>query len=194
MLGNDVARRIEHRYRDPLDEVWLHAARELGLRIERSDGVYASYDGRGTLTLSTAEHFDPDDSLAQLIFHELCHALVAGPDAMRQPDWGLSNTDDRDLTLEHACHRLQAALADRHGLRGLLAVTTDHRPYWDALPADPLAAGDDPAIAVARRAHRRAQEPPFGPVLDRALERTARIAEVVAPLAGQDSLFWRPQR
>ncbi|MGD8861515.1 MAG: hypothetical protein PVI30_16015 [Myxococcales bacterium] len=189
-----MTRYIDHRYRDPLDEVWLHAAQELGLRIERSDSVYASYDGRGTLTLSTVAHFDPDDSLAQLIFHELCHALVAGPHAMRKPDWGLSNTDDRDLTLEHACHRLQAALADQHGLRRLLAVTTDHRPYWDALPEDPLADGDDRAIALARGAFTRARQPPFGPVLQRALQRTARVAEVVAEVAADDSAFHRPDR
>ena len=54
---------------------------------------------------------DPDDSLAQLIFHELCHALVAGEHAFEREDWALCNLDGRDLIFEHACHRVQAALS-----------------------------------------------------------------------------------
>ena len=75
-MGQDTRR--PHRYRDPVDLLWLRAARELGLSLSFSDDVFASYDGRGTRTLCHAAHYDPDDSLAQLVFHELCHALVAG--------------------------------------------------------------------------------------------------------------------
>ncbi|NLY95693.1 MAG: YkgJ family cysteine cluster protein, partial [Myxococcales bacterium] len=64
-----------HAYVDPLDAIWLAVARAFGLRVERSDEVYASTDGEGTLTLGTRETLDPDDCLAQMIFHELCHAL-----------------------------------------------------------------------------------------------------------------------
>src|SRR3954470_13387550 len=120
-----MPREISFGYDDPLDLIWIACARELGLTIERSSEVYAAFDGKRTLTLSAREHFDADDSLAQLIFHELCHALVIDPTAHKRVDWGMENVDARDLTLEHACHRLQAALADRHGLRGLLAVTTE---------------------------------------------------------------------
>ncbi|HEY6880418.1 MAG TPA: hypothetical protein VI299_20480, partial [Polyangiales bacterium] len=114
-----LARTIEHRYDDPLDLIWLDCLRAVGFTLARSSEVYASFDGERTLTLSTREHFDPDDSLAQLIFHELCHALVAGPRGSKTADWGLENVDDRDLLQEHACHRLQASLGDRYGLRGL---------------------------------------------------------------------------
>ena len=173
-----MPREIRRRYQDPLDLVWLTCARELGIEVVRSDEVYASLDGKGTLTLSASEHFDPDDSLAQLIFHELCHALVVGERGLSRIDWGMENVDDRDREQENACHRLHAALAARHGLREFFAVTTDHRPYWDALPLDPLAPGDDPAIPLAREAFVRARRGPWAPVLARALTRTRETAAV----------------
>jgi Putative zinc- or iron-chelating domain len=180
-----VSRSVHARYDDPLDLVWLACARELGIRVARSPEVYASFDGAHTLTLSTPEGFDPDDSLAQLIFHELCHGLVAGPRHGRSIDWGMENVDERDLVVEQACHRLQARLADDYGLRGLLAVTTDHRPYWDALPIDPLAPSDDPALPLAREAYGRAKRGPWAPALERALMRTRAIADVVRSAAEQ---------
>lgn len=145
-------RTISAHYSDPVDRIWLTAAEELGLRVERAEDVYASYDGRGTLRITRATDFDADDSLAQLVFHELCHAAVAGEHAFEMVDWGLCNDDDRDVVREHACHRLQAQWARRHGLRQLLSVTTDHRPYWDALPEDPLSGDEDPATSMARAA------------------------------------------
>jgi hypothetical protein len=185
-----ASRSIEARYDDPLDLIWLACARALGIRVERSDEVYASFDGKATLTLSTREHFDADDSLAQLIFHELCHALVAGPTRMRRSDWGMENVDERDLLAEHACHRLQAALADRYGLRALFAVTTDHRVYWDALPIDPLALGEDPAIWLARDAWQRALYGPWAEALARALGDSARIAEIARGTISDASSLW----
>lgn len=184
-------RRIEARYDDPLDVIWLNCAHSLGLRVERSDEVYASFDGTGTLTLSTREHFDADDSLAQLIFHELCHGLVAGPQRMQRGDWGMENVDERDLLAEHACHRVQAALADRYGLRGLFAVTTDHRAYWDALPIDPLAPGEDPAIWLARDAFQRALHGPWAGALANALRDTARIAEIARASSSDPHSLWQ---
>lgn len=188
-----MPRAIHHRYDDPLDLIWLDCARAIGLRIARSDEVYASFDGHETLTLSERAHFDADDSLAQLIFHELCHALVAGK-RMMLPDWGMTNLDDSDLLQEHACHRLQAALADRHGLRGLFAVTTDHRAYWDTLPIDPLGPGDDPAIPIARDGFERATEGPWAADLERALARTAALAAVMRGLALPSDSLWRTTR
>lgn len=186
-----MPRTVRNRYQDPLELIWLACAREIGLTVRRSDEVYASFDGHGVLTLTTEAHFDPDDSLAQLIFHELCHGLVAGPKGQARIDWGMENVDDRDLIAEHACHRLQAALADRYGLRDFFAVTTDHRPYWDALPLDPLAPGDDPAIPLARDAFSRATEGPWAGPLARALERTRALAALVRPaLEGADDTLW----
>ena len=188
-----MSRSISHRYDDPLDLIWLDCARALGLEIARSDDVYASFDGSRTLTLTTTVHFDADDCLAQLIFHELCHGLVAGK-RMWRTDWGMENVDARDLLQEHACHRLQAALADRHGLRGLFAVTTDHRTYWDALPVDPLGPGDDAAIPVAREAFVRATEGPWAAPIASALVRTAKLAALMRELPLPEDSLWRATR
>ena len=180
------------RYDDPLDRIWLDTAQRLGMNVTRSDQVYASWDGAGQLRLGTAETLDDDDGLAQMILHEICHALVEGPQGRALPDWGLDNVSDADLPREHACHRVQAALADRHGLRRFFAVTTDFRPYYDALPADPLAEDappHDPAIAPARDAFHRATNGPWAPTIERALAATAAVIRAAAPFAGPDSLL-----
>jgi hypothetical protein len=187
-------RSIEHRYDDPLDLIWLACARELAIEVVRSSEVYASFDGERVLTLSSPEHFDADDSLAQLIFHELCHALVAGERGQLRVDWGMENIDARDLEQEHACHRVQAALADRHGLRGFFAVTTEHRTYWDALPVDPLGPGDDDAIPRAREAFERATAGRWAGPLERALARTAQLAETMRALPLPADSLWRRTR
>ncbi len=184
-------RPIDCAYEDPLDLVWLRTARELGMRVERSREVFAAWDGAGTLRIAAAEDMDADDSVAQLVFHEICHALVEGPDAWSLPDWGLENRDERHLVREHACHRLQAALADRHGLRRFLAVTTQHRPYYEALGDDPLAADDDAAAEIARGAWERATSGPWSGVVDRALRATAAVASAVGPFADEASLWTR---
>ncbi|TNF34556.1 MAG: YkgJ family cysteine cluster protein [Deltaproteobacteria bacterium] len=187
-------RPITHRYEDPVDAVWVACAERIGYRIRRADDVYAGFDGIDTITIAAGAALDPDDSLAQLIFHELCHALVASDDARKRPDWGLENVDDRDLVSEHACHRLQAALADRFGLRGFMAATTQWRPHWDALPADPLDDDGDPAVPRARLGWTRARKSPWREALDEALAATAAIAAAIAPVAGPDSLWsrWTP--
>ena len=56
-LRLQMERAVTRRYRDPLDEIWLAAARTLGLRVVRSDEVYAAYDGQGTLSIARSEHF-----------------------------------------------------------------------------------------------------------------------------------------
>ena len=184
-------RRVEARYEDALEVVWSETARRLGMSVQRDDAAYASWDGRGTLTIATPAEMDADDNLAQMILHEICHAAVEGPGAWRQRDWGLDNVDDRHLVQEHACHRLQAALADRVGLREFLAVTTDWRPYWDSLPAAPLASGDDPAIPLAVQAWQRLEAGPWWTALDEALVATAMIARACAPFASVGSLWAR---
>ncbi len=173
-----------HRYEDPLDRVWLGAAERIGFTVKRSAEVYASTDGRRTIVIGTPETLDPDDCLAQMILHEMCHALVEGDAAVEQVDWGLDNTTDRHAPREHACLRLQAALAAPFGLRWVLAPTTDYRAYYDRLPADPLEPRDDPTCVAARLGARRSERAPWAPHLGDALAATARIAEAVAGLAG----------
>lgn len=181
-----MSRPVHHRYIDPLAQIWLDCAARVGLRVVRSADAYASYqppgDGRGTLTIGDDASLDPDDSLAQMIFHELCHSLVQGEDAFARADWGLDNQTDRDAWREHACLRVQAVLAARHGLRAFFAPTTDYRAdFWDRLPADPLADRADPTVQHAIVALRRAATPPWSPALGDALAATARVAAAVTP-------------
>ena len=172
------------RYVDPLAEVWLAAAARIGLRVVRSADAYAASDGRGTLVIGSDETLDPDDSLAQMIFHELCHALVAGPEAFERPDWGLDNIGDGDAWREHATLRLQATLARRYGLERFFAPTTDYRTdFWDSMPADPLADRTDPSVVAAVLGLGRVDDPPWGPHLEDALAATAAIVAVATPFA-----------
>lgn len=183
-------RTITSSYGDPVDLIWIATTERLGFQMITTPSCFASYDGKGTIALSTPDELDPDDCVAQMLFHELCHALIAGPGAEKLVDWGL---EQDSVVEEHACHRVQAALADRHGLRGFFAVTTDWRPYWDALPADPLADDGDPAVAIARDAFERATAGPWAGALDGALCATAQIAAIVSPYAGAGSLWAAPQ-
>lgn len=183
-------RAVTRVYRDPVDVIWVRAARQLGLEVRRSDEVFASWSGRGCLTLSTHAGFDADDCLAQMILHELAHALVQGGGAWSSTDWGLHNADERDLVAEHAAQRVQAALAAPFGLRTFMAVTTKWRPYYDQLPPDPLVGPSaDPAVALARVGFARSRRPPWCAVIDAALSATAAVARAVASHAPDDSLW-----
>lgn len=182
-------RAITHRYVDPLDEIWLEAARGVGLRVARDRDVFAATDGNGTLWLAPAGALDADDCLAQMILHELCHSLVMGPESFAQPDWGLDNETDRHRSLEHACLRLQAALLEPWGLREVLAPTTDYRAFYDALGPDPFAATagapDEGCSLRARVALHRSGQSPWAPHLQRALSATADVLSAVARARGE---------
>ncbi|MCA9608862.1 MAG: YkgJ family cysteine cluster protein [Myxococcales bacterium] len=182
-------REVHRRYEDPLDRIWTEAARRIGLTVARTPDAFATTDGRGALLLGDESSLDADDCLAQMIFHELCHSLVQGPDSFELPDWGLENTDPRDLAREHACLRAQAFLAARLGLREVLAPTTDHRAFFDQLPEDPLAA-DDESVEMARLAIGRADRSPWSPHLEDALRATAVVVHAAAPFASEGSLLF----
>jgi hypothetical protein len=160
---------------DAIERVWLDAAARLGLRVVRTADAYATSDGRGTISIGVGEALDVDDAVAQLVFHELCHAITEGEASLSRPDWGLENIEvgAGDVVREHACLRLAAHVADAHGLRALLAPTTEYRAYHDALPAQPLADGDDPAIPIAREAAARAAAAPWAAPLAEALAASA---------------------
>ncbi|MCB9937725.1 MAG: hypothetical protein H6823_05755 [Planctomycetaceae bacterium] len=181
-------RTISATYQDPLDLVWLHAATSLGIAVERSPDVFASWDGKGILRIGTPETLDADDSLAQMILHELCHLLVEGSEAFKLPDWGLEN-DPSKVVHEYATLRLQAALADTVGLREFFAATTVFRKYYDQLPPSPLEDTHDPAVALARTAWQRSRTAPFAKPLDQALRMTAEIASLLQSIAPPDSIW-----
>jgi len=181
-------RAIQARYVDPLAEVWLGAARRIGLRVERRADAYASTDGRGTMIIGTAETLDADDSLAQMIFHELCHSLVQGEASFARADWGLDNETGRDAWRERATLRLQRTIAARYGLARFFAPTTDYRGFWDGLGDDALADRTDPTTVAAITALRRSTQLPWAPVLEDALVATVAIVGAAAPFASGDSL------
>jgi hypothetical protein len=154
------------------DELWLDVARRLDVPVARDGDGYVHWDG-ATLHIAPDAELDADDSLAQLILHELCHALVQDT---RAPDWNLDNTSDRDDERERACIRLQAHLAGAHGLREQLPPTTVVRPFYESLGAnafDPL----DESARLALRAATRAAQGPMGALLHGALSRTAELTE-----------------
>ena len=178
-----VARQVTHRYVDPLAQVWLGAARRIGLRIVRTPDAYAATDGNGTLAVGTDATLDADDSVAQMIFHELCHSLIEGEESFARPDWGMDNTGPDHDWREHACLRLQWVLAGRHGLRGVFAPTTEFRAFWDQLAGDPLADRADPAVRAAIAGLLRVGKPPWGPALGEALAASAQIAAIATRFA-----------
>ena len=182
-------REINKCYQDPLDIIWTETVRKMGMTLIRSNEVFASWDGKGTLTIGSPEDLDPDDSLAQMLFHEICHALIQGPEGWSQENWGLTNTDGRDLVREHACIRLQAALGAQYGLRDFLAVTTEWRAYQDNLPPDPLDESDDPALPLAQEAYHEALNGRWSSLLQEALTATQTIVETTASFASAESLF-----
>ena len=193
-----MEREPEHIYLDPLDAIWLTVAERVGFRVERSDEVYASTDGRGTMVIGTPDTLDHDDCLAQMILHELCHSLIEGAESLGVPDFGLDNETNTNAAREHACLRLQAWLTAKHGLRRVLAPTTDFRGYYDQLPEDPLD-GDDPAAAAAREGAERGAERPWAPHLEDGLRATARVVEVARELGAHDPSaknppIWAPSK
>src|SRR4051812_46758697 len=124
-----------------LDDIWLAAARKASVPVVRGGDAYVHFDGR-VLHLADDEHLDEDDTVAQLILHEMCHALVQGPERLRAPDWGMDNTTNDDEEREYAAVRLQAHLAGQHGLRHRLFPTTVVRPFFESLPDDAFAVDD----------------------------------------------------
>ena len=187
-------RQPRHYYEDPLSRVWLTCAAQVGFRVARTADAYASSDGHGTLLIATEDQLDPDDNLGQMIFHELCHALVEGESGERALDWGLDNTRMGKPWREHACLRLQAWLAGSVGLRDFFAPTTDFRvSFWATLPADPLLAGPgvggrrERSCVAARIGAWRASQPRWAEPLHTALTASARIAAWV-PGGGASSV------
>jgi hypothetical protein len=181
-----MERTPKHIYLDPLDAIWLTVADRIGFRVERSAEVFASTDGKGVMTIGAPSTLDPDDCLAQMVLHELCHSLIEGEESLMAPDFGLDNVGDRDEVKEHACLRLQAWLTEPHRLRAVLAPTTDFRSYYDALPADPLEADDDPAIDLAQAGAARSKRPPWAPHLQEGLAATAKVLKAAQELDATD--------
>jgi Putative zinc- or iron-chelating domain len=164
-----------------IEAIWREVAGTIGFSIARTREAYATSDGRGTIAIGADDTLDADDAFAQLLFHELCHAITEGEGAVATPDWGLDNVPGHAVR-EHACLRFGAHLADRFDLRAAMAPTTDYRAYYDALAVDPLAPDDDPATPIAIAARDRFQTSTWRAPVEEALARTAVLAEARHPL------------
>ena len=173
---------------EEIDRFWVNAARELGFAVVRTDTCYASTDGAGTIEIGVRDTLDDEDALAQLLFHELSHAIVQGEENLHRRDWGMDNTTNDDIDREYACLRVQAHLADRFTLRSIMTPTTEVRDYYRALESDPMA-GHDRACDLARVAIESELFARWRPVLDRALALTARaLARAGAATGDRDTL------
>lgn len=184
-MDPEYERPILSRYVDPYELIWLATARRLGLHIRRDPAVFSMTDGEGLLALAPREELDPDDTLPQQVLHEVCHWVVNGEESFRQRDWGYELDVPLDDPREHACLRVQAWLADGHGLRGVLANTGLYRPYYDALD-DPAAPLDDSAheVEVLRRfeaGRALVRQEPWWSALQDALRATAVVRDTVEP-------------
>ena len=181
-------RPVHSRYVDPLELIWLSAARRLGLVVRRDDSIFSMTDGAGLLALGPRCDLDPDDTLAQMVFHELCHWITNGLDSYGERDWGFPLDDPDDLR-EYACQRMQAALADDFGLRRFFGPTGMFREYYDQIPADPFAPMDASPreawiCADGRRAYADALGEPWGDALRAALGATQQFHRLVRPFLG----------
>jgi hypothetical protein len=172
--------------RQELDDIWIACARKLELPVVRGGDAYVHFDGR-TLFIADDAELDDDDTVAQLVLHELCHWAVQGEQSRMIPDWGLDNTTDRDEQRERAAVRLQAHLCGGYGLRGVLFPTTVVRPFFESLP--PRALGEpgdsDPSVALAREGATRVGRWPMSPAIPEALARSAALVGVALhPVSG----------
>jgi len=173
-----------------IDEIWRRAAATVGFTLARTQSAYATSDGRGGIAIGATETLDGDDALAQLVFHELCHAITEGEASLRQPDWGLDNVPEH-VAREHACLRVQARVSDRFGLRAVMAPTTPYREYYAALPPDPLhvAVGEEEAVARATAACARFDASTWRGPIEQALSETA---DAIARTEGGDARAAHP--
>ena len=181
----DYERPIEARYLDPIDLIWLATARRLGLHVRRNPRIFSATDGTGLLELGPRETLDPDDCTAQMIFHEFCHWITNGVETFAERDWGFPLDAELDWR-EHACLRLQAALAGAHGLRVQLAPTSQFRHYYDSIPANPFTPVDTSprerqVVALATVAWERAHGAPWHRPIQAALHASAAVRGLVEP-------------
>ncbi len=112
------------------DPLWVALLEQAGFRLARRSASYVWYDGRGEVAIAPDEELDADDTLAQIILHEMIHLLVQGEEARTEPDWGLDNLTDRDAYLEEAALLMQLRLLRQWGLEAVLVPTTDFRSYY----------------------------------------------------------------
>lgn len=142
------------------DEQVLALASSFNLVVTRTKESFVSYDGAGVLNVSPPSELDADDSLAQIVLHELAHYWVEGVDSYGFRDWGLSNLDTGHLDREYAALRLQLEILAPHNLQRLLHPTTVHRWFYRALLRIETAAAEVPPEVITELAPAEDPETP----------------------------------
>ena len=183
--NKNYERPIKSRYVDPCELIWLSTAERLGMHIRRSPLVFSATDGTGRLQLSTRDDLDADDSLAQMLLHEICHWCTNGLETFTDRDWGFALDGPTDPR-EHAALRLQAWLADQVGLRTMFGPTGIYRQYYNRIPNDPRTPIDTSeweacVCEAARAAIERIQCPPWDPHVLEAMKATAKLRTLIEP-------------
>ena len=112
------------------DPLWVELLAAVGFRLARRSTSYVWYDGAGEVAVAPDDELDVDDTLAQILLHELVHFLVQGESSRAEADWGLDNLTDRDAYLEEAALVLQLRILREAGLERVLVPTTDFRGYY----------------------------------------------------------------
>ena len=184
-MSENYERPILSRYVDPVELIWLSTAKELGLTIRRNPSIFSATDGSGLLELGPRTDLDADDTLAQMVLHEICHWVTNGKDTFEERDWGFPLDIELDPR-EHACLRLQAWWTGHHGLREVMAPTSSFRDYYNRIPDNPLEPMDDSewelnVVGLAKEAIQRGQTDPWVGPVNRALEATRQVGGCIRP-------------
>lgn len=151
------------------DALWISLLQQAGFRLVRRSTSYVWYDGAGEVAVAPDDELDADDTLAQILLHELVHFLVQGEASRTQPDWGLDNLSDRDAYLEEAALLLQQRILRAFALEDVLVPTTDFRSYY---LAEAAAEGRADRLAAAESGWSRWQAWEHRPQAEAALAAT----------------------
>ena len=124
-----------------IEAVWRAAVEQLGFAVVRTNEAYATSDGRGAIAIGVDAALDGDDAFAQLVFHELCHAITQGQAAMRNLIGGSTTFPSTSFASTPACgcrrrsHRRSACARRWPRRRRIARTTTRCRHYrWRRAP------------------------------------------------------------
>ena len=142
-----MPREIRSRYQDPLDLVWLACAREVGIEVVRSSEVYASFDGKHTLTLTATSARDATVERSGYHVREVRRGLFSRTITLPS---GLT-TDAATATFEHGMLTLACPRAEQVKPRQIpvRAPTEGSATAIDSVTGDApqtATAGEPPAV------------------------------------------------
>ena len=69
-----------------LDARWPKLLMQFGFNVVRHADGWVTYDGNGTIAVVPNDELDDDDTLAQILLHELMHHFVEGQTSYHRAD------------------------------------------------------------------------------------------------------------